>query len=92
MTLHLGVDIGVQGAIAIVDQSGALVETHDMPVLQDVAGRRAVNAPLLASIIFKSHATAAFVESVNAPVASCAAVWAALVNAPAAHRGKALTA
>jgi crossover junction endodeoxyribonuclease RuvC len=38
-----------------------------MPTLQDgPAGRRAVNAPLLASIIFASHATAAFVESVNA--------------------------
>ena len=38
-----------------------------MPTLQDgPAGRRAVNAPLLASIIFKRHATAAFVESVNA--------------------------
>jgi hypothetical protein len=28
MTLHLGIDIGVQGAIAIIDQSGALVEIH----------------------------------------------------------------
>jgi crossover junction endodeoxyribonuclease RuvC len=28
-------------------------------------GRRSVNAPLLVSIIFASHATAAFVESVN---------------------------
>src|ERR1700731_1904958 len=48
MTLHLGIDIGVQGAIAIVDQSGALLEIHDMPVLQDgPKGRRAINAPLL---------------------------------------------
>ena len=38
-----------------------------MPTLQDgPAGRRAVNAPLLASSILASHATAAFVESVNA--------------------------
>jgi hypothetical protein len=35
MTMHLGIDIGVQAAIAIVDPSGALVEIHDMPVLQD---------------------------------------------------------
>ncbi len=63
----IGVDIGVQGAVAILDQSGALVEIHDMPVLEDgPKGRRAVNAPLLASIIFKSHADHAFVESVNA--------------------------
>jgi crossover junction endodeoxyribonuclease RuvC len=63
----IGIDIGVQDAIAILDQSGALVEIHDMPVLQDgPAGRRSVNAALLASIIFKSHADHAFVESVNA--------------------------
>ncbi|MDQ6701985.1 MAG: hypothetical protein M3Z96_02180 [Pseudomonadota bacterium] len=63
----LGIDIGVQGAVAIVDQSGGLVEIHDMPVLQDgPAGRRAVNAPLLAAIIFKSHADHAFVEHVSA--------------------------
>jgi crossover junction endodeoxyribonuclease RuvC len=46
---------------------GDLLEVHDLPVLLDgPAGRRAVNAPLLASIIFASHATVAFVESVNA--------------------------
>ncbi len=67
MTLHLGIDIGVLGAIAIVDQSGALVEIHDMPVLHDgPKGRRTVNAPLLTSIIFKSHADHAFVEYVSA--------------------------
>lgn len=63
----LGIDIGVQGAVAVLDQSGALLEIHDMPTLQDgPAGRRAVDAPLLASIIFASHADQAFVESVNA--------------------------
>jgi hypothetical protein len=63
----LGIDIGVQGAVAVIYQSGGLVAVHDMPTLQDgPAGRRSVNAPLLASNIFKSHATAAFVESVNA--------------------------
>jgi hypothetical protein len=49
------IDIGVQGAVAVLDQSGALVEVHDMPTLQDgPAGRRAVNAPLLAALVFKS--------------------------------------
>jgi crossover junction endodeoxyribonuclease RuvC len=46
---------------------GDLLEVHDLAVLLDgPAGSRAVNAPLLASLIFASHATAAFVESVNA--------------------------
>jgi crossover junction endodeoxyribonuclease RuvC len=67
MTLFLGIDIGAQGAIAILTVSGELIEVHDMPVLHDgPAGRRSVNAPLLASIIFASHATRAFVEHVSA--------------------------
>ena len=51
----LGIDIGVLGAVAVLDQDGALVEVHDMPTLQDgLAGRRSVNAPLLAALVFKS--------------------------------------
>ncbi len=51
----LGIDVGAQGAIAIIDQTGALVEVHDMAVLKDgPAGRRSVNAPLLAALVFKS--------------------------------------
>jgi crossover junction endodeoxyribonuclease RuvC len=63
----LGIDNGAQGAVAVFDQDGALVEVHDMPTLQDgPAGRRAVNAPLLASIICASHADQAFVELAGA--------------------------
>jgi crossover junction endodeoxyribonuclease RuvC len=63
----IAVDIGAQGAIAILDQSGTLVAIHDMPVLKDgPAGRQAVNAPLLAAITLKSHANRAFVEFVAA--------------------------
>ncbi len=61
----LGIDIGIQGAIATLDQSGVLLDISDMPVLSDgPKGRRAINAPLLAAIIFKSHANHAFVEGV----------------------------
>ena len=67
MSITLGIDIGISGAVAMLSDVGDLLEIHDMPTLQDgPAGRRAVNAPLLASIIFASHATAAFVESVSA--------------------------
>jgi crossover junction endodeoxyribonuclease RuvC len=63
----LGIDIGAQGAVATLDQRGALIEINDMPVLQDgPAGRRAVSAPLLAQIVFASHADRAFVEHVSA--------------------------
>lgn len=63
----LGIDIGVQGAIAILNETGTLFEIHDMPVLHDgPAGRRAINAPLLAEITFDSLANHAFVEHVSA--------------------------
>jgi len=62
----IGIDIGVQGAIAVLADN-ELVEIFDMPVLADgPKGRRTVNAPLLAGIIFKSHASHAFVEYVAA--------------------------
>jgi hypothetical protein len=65
--LTLGIDPGVDGAIALLDAGGELVEVHDMPTLADgPAGRRAANAPLLAAIVFRSHATSAFVEYVGA--------------------------
>lgn len=67
MTIIIGIDIGALGAIAALDENGVLIDVHDMPVLQDgPAGRRAVNAPLLASIIFKTHADHAYVEFVGA--------------------------
>jgi len=63
----LGIDIGITGGIAIVSPSGELIEIHQMPCLGDgPSGRRAVNGPLLASIIFASHAERAFVEHVSA--------------------------
>jgi len=66
-SLFLGVDIGAQGAVAIITADGRLVEIHDMPVLADgPANRRSVNGPLLVDIIFKSHANCAFVEHVAA--------------------------
>ena len=39
MKLHLGIDIGVQGAIAIVDESGGLVQVTDMPTLTALEAR-----------------------------------------------------
>jgi crossover junction endodeoxyribonuclease RuvC len=67
----LGIDIGTHGAISrfSVSVSGAaiLLDVDDMPVLRDgPAGRPAVNAPLLAEIAARSHASKAFVEGVGA--------------------------
>ena len=61
----LGIDLGVNGAIALVE-GGVLIAVHDMPTLNDgPAGRRTINAPLLAEIIAKSHAAKAYVETVG---------------------------
>jgi crossover junction endodeoxyribonuclease RuvC len=63
----LGIDIGVTGALALLDASGELREVFDMPVLSDgPAGRRNVNAPLLSEIVAASLATKVFVEYVGA--------------------------
>ena len=67
MSAIIAVDIGAAGALAILSDDGQLIDVHDMPVLNDgPAGRRAVNAPLLAEIVFKSHAAEAFIEFVGA--------------------------
>ncbi|MCI0601185.1 MAG: hypothetical protein L0Y60_17055 [Beijerinckiaceae bacterium] len=63
----LGIDIGTQGALALLSPDGSLVEVADMPVLRDgPKGRPAVNAPLLAAIVYRWHASQAFVEHVGA--------------------------
>lgn len=62
----LGVDVGKTGAIALLEDNGQLVDVWDMPCLADgPANRRSVNAPLLAEIIYKSHAGRAYVERVG---------------------------
>jgi crossover junction endodeoxyribonuclease RuvC len=60
MSVILGIDIGASGAIALLTPDGELVDVFDMPVPNGPSGRRAVNAPLLAAIIFT------FVEFVGA--------------------------
>lgn len=62
----LGIDPGVDGAVAVLTPAGELVEVVDMPTLQDGAkGRRTVNAGLLAAVVYKSDATKAFCELVG---------------------------
>jgi hypothetical protein len=62
----IGVDIGNRGAIALIDESGELVDISDMPCLADgPKGRPTVHAPLLAAIVAKSGAARAYVEWVG---------------------------
>lgn len=66
MKIILGIDPGLDGAIAVLDEFGKLIRVEDMPTLNDGAkGRRALNAPLLAQIIYSTHATHAYCELVG---------------------------
>ena len=63
----IGIDIGSQGAIALLTPAGELLEVVDMPILRDGPnGRPNVNAALLADIVLKMQAAVAFVEFVGA--------------------------
>jgi crossover junction endodeoxyribonuclease RuvC len=63
--ITLGIDLGIAGALAILD-GDELVAVHDAPTLLDgPKNRRALNAPLLAQLIAESHATQAIIESIG---------------------------
>jgi hypothetical protein len=62
----LGIDIGVTGGIGHLNDNGDLIDVFDMPCLHDgPKNRRTINAPLLAELVYKTHATRAFVERVG---------------------------
>jgi crossover junction endodeoxyribonuclease RuvC len=59
----LGIDPGLEGAVALLTPSGELIAIHDLPPLPNgPAGRRRVNPVLLADILAKTHASRAYVE------------------------------
>ena len=67
MTNIIGVDIGAKGALALLSPTGELLDVADMPILRDgPANRPNVNAPLLASIVYRWQASQAFIEYVGA--------------------------
>jgi crossover junction endodeoxyribonuclease RuvC len=62
----IGVDIGREGALSALTETGELLDVFDMPVLRDgPRGRPALNGPLLAQLIAELHAVEAFVETVG---------------------------
>jgi crossover junction endodeoxyribonuclease RuvC len=66
-TIRIGIDLGNQGGVAELTVSGDLIAVHPMPVLADgTKGRPTLNAPLLAELIARSHATVAYIEWVSA--------------------------
>ena len=65
-SLIIGIDPGAHGAIAILDEAGQLLDVIDMPSTPEANGRTATSAPLLATILARSHARIAFCEFVGA--------------------------
>ena len=64
--LVIGIDPGLAGALALLTSDGVLLDIDDMPVLADgAAGRRAINAPLLAARVRAWGAGQAFCELVG---------------------------
>ncbi|MFO1125103.1 MAG: hypothetical protein U1E25_07365 [Methylocystis sp.] len=67
MSNVIGIDIGAKGALALLSPSGELLKIADMPIMRDGPANRAnVNAPLLASVVYRWQASRAFVEYVGA--------------------------
>jgi crossover junction endodeoxyribonuclease RuvC len=66
-SIRIGIDLGNTGGVAELTASGDLVAVHPMPCLLDgTKNRPTLNAPLLAELIAKSHATVAYIEWVSA--------------------------
>lgn len=58
----IGIDPGNHGAVALLDESGQLIEIYDIPTTPEANKRNTINAPLLAEIIVRSHARVAYCE------------------------------
>lgn len=63
----IGIDPGLDGAVAVLDLDGNLLDVCDMPTLlgEGAKNRRSICPALLADIIAKSDASHAFVELVG---------------------------
>jgi crossover junction endodeoxyribonuclease RuvC len=62
----LGIDPGANGAVAVLDEAGQLLDVLDMPSTREANGRAATNAPLLAGILARSRARIVYCEFVGA--------------------------
>lgn len=69
MNYTIGIDPGIKGAVAILDERGGLVEVWDMPVVELKVGKATkarISAELLANELKNWQATVAYMEGVSA--------------------------
>ena len=66
MSAVIGIDPGAHGAVVGLDESGQILWIEDTPSTTEANGRTATNAPLLAGVLARAHARAAFCEYVGA--------------------------
>jgi hypothetical protein len=66
LPLIVAFDPGSHGVMVVLDGAGNLLGVHDTPALEEANGRPAVNAPLLAALVAKTHASRAYCEFVSA--------------------------
>ena len=65
--MKLGVDVGLQGAIAILNDDLSLEDVFDMPIMPLKKGKNQVNASALATILrIDKQPAIAYVEAVSA--------------------------
>jgi crossover junction endodeoxyribonuclease RuvC len=64
MSLLLGIDPGIVGGWAVVNELGGLIAADDLPIAGDGA-QRTIAAPLLAAVVGRYQPTTATVERVG---------------------------
>jgi len=63
---HIGIDPGLTGAIAVLDDAGSLLALHDMPTQATTTGRNEISASALADLLRQYPNTPATIERVGA--------------------------
>ena len=63
--MKIGIDPGISGAIAMLNDDDSLINVYDMPVMAGTGKRQQVNASELAKLLSHSHGTS-YLERVSA--------------------------
>ena len=65
MNAHIGIDPGLSGAIAVLNDDGTLLALHDMPTQATTTNRREISASALADLLRQYPGAACTVERIG---------------------------